>query len=336
MVFIDHEGKTGYCWWLWVFLGTDSIVFLLDPRRSHDVPEDHFPADAQLVLMVDRYSAYKAMNQVKCGNVLLAFCWAHVRRDFVEVGKGWVELKPWALAWLERIRDLYRYQRQRLKQAPASLEFKTADATLRQAVSAMAAQAEQELGDPHLREPCRKVLNSLQEHWTGLTRFVDDLRITLDNNASERAARGPAVGSKNYYGSGALWSGRLTAILFSVFATLRKQCLNPRKWLTWYLESCAEAGGQAPADITGFLPWNLSNEKRRELAIEPNHAAEPNDTSWRTFPHAFRQPDATCIEKPPFEGRGLRARIGVGRTGSAKLYFSVRSRGVPSLANRRL
>lgn len=157
----------------------------------------------------------------------------------------------------------------RLKHAPDSSEFQAADAMLRAAVSAMRTQAERELADPSLREPCRKALLSLQEHWTGLTRFVDDLRIPLDNNASEREARGPAVGRKNYYGSGALWSGHLTASLFSLFATLRKQGLNPRKWLTWYLESCAAAGGQAPADVTCFLPWNLTEEKRRELALEP-------------------------------------------------------------------
>ena len=137
----------------------------------------------------------------------------------------------------------------------------------------MEAQAEQELGAASLRKPCRKALKSLQEHWTGLTRFVDDLRIPLDNNTSEREGRGPAVGRKNYYGSGALWSGHLTAMLFSVFATLRKHRLNPRKWLQWYLESCAEAGGQAPADITRFLPWNLGEEKRRELAIDPHNTS---------------------------------------------------------------
>jgi transposase len=63
MVFIDREGKTGYRWWLWVFLGADTVVFRLDPTRSHEVPEGHFPADARVVLMVDRYSAYKAMAQ---------------------------------------------------------------------------------------------------------------------------------------------------------------------------------------------------------------------------------------------------------------------------------
>jgi transposase len=277
LVFIVQEGKTGYCWWLWVFLGQDTVAYRLDPRRSHDVPEAHFPAKASLVLMVDRYAAYKAMAQVKAGLIVLAFCWAHVRRDFVQVGKGWPELKNWALAWLRRIRDLYGCQRQRLPQSVESEAFAAADSALRQAITAMQSQADTELADPKLRQPCRKVLESLQEHWTGLTRFVEDLRIPMDNNAAERKVRGPAVGRKNYYGSGALWSGRLAAMLFSLFATLGMWKLNSRRWLTWYLQSCAEAGGRAPADISPFLPWNLSAEQLVSLAVDPS--AEPANTS---------------------------------------------------------
>jgi transposase len=277
LVFIVLEGKTGHCWWLWVFLGQDTVAYRLDPHRSHDVPESHFAAEARLVLMVDRYSAYKAMAQVKAGLIVLVFCWAHVRRDYVKVGKGWPELKRWALAWLQRIRDLYRCQRQRLTHPVGSAAFIAADTALRQGITAMQAQADTELADPQLREPCRKVLASLQEHWTGLTLFVDDLRIPMDNNASERKVRGPAVGRKNYYGSGALWSGRLAAMLFSLFATLALWKLNPRRWLTWYLQSCAEAGGRVPADINSFLPWNLSPEQRATLSADPS--PEPADSS---------------------------------------------------------
>ena len=106
-------------------------------------------------------------------------------------------------------------------------------------------------------------------HWSGLTRFLDDPRIPLDNNASERRVRGPAVARKNYYGSGALWSGRLAAMLFSLFATLSLAKINVRTWLTWYLKSCAENGGQVPSDINQFIPWKMSVEKRREFAIDP-------------------------------------------------------------------
>src|SRR5215210_3279266 len=273
MVFIVLEGKTGYRWWLWVFLGADTVVFRLDPTRSHEVPEGHFPADARVVLMVDRYSAYKAMAQVKLGNVVLVFCWSHVRRDFVTVGKGWPESKEWALAWLRRIRDVYRHHRQRRISQAGGADFVAADAAVRHTVAALQAQAAAELAAPKLPTPCRKVLASLQEHWAGLTRFLDDPRIPLDNNASERQVRGPALGRKNYYGSGALWSGRLAAMLFSLFATLTLAKINIRTWLTWFLESCAQNGGQVPSDIGPFLPWKMSEEKRRAMALDPDDSS---------------------------------------------------------------
>src|SRR6266478_2661705 len=149
----------------------------------------------------------------------------HVRRDFIGVGKAWPELKDWALAWLRRIRDLYRLHSEGLRardpaDGPAA---NLVNPALRQHRDIMHEQAVAECAEPTLRQPCRKVLQSLQEHWPGLTRFLDDPRIPLDNNASERQLRGPVVGRKNYYGSGAIWSGRLAAMLFSLFATLQ-QC----------------------------------------------------------------------------------------------------------------
>jgi len=276
LVFVLFDGKKGYRWWLWVILGADTVIYLLDSSRSHEVPEAHFGPDASGVLEVDRYSGYKAMAQVKSGLIVLAFCWAHVRRDFVGVGKGWEELVPWALSWLRRIRELYRLNRERLRHPLGSAPFQEQDALLRAAVEAMRAEAARELSDPKLRQPCRKVLESLQEHWEGLTRFVDDPRIPMDNNASERAGRGPAVARKNFYGSGSLWSGWLAAAMFSLLATLAHWKLNPRRWLTWYLESCAAAGGKAPDDIEPFLPWNLSAERRAGLAMRSATPAAPN------------------------------------------------------------
>jgi transposase len=276
-VFIALEGKRGYGWWLWVVLGPDTVIYRLDASRSHTVPEGHFRAESRGVLVVDRYSAYKAMIWVKDGVLVLAFCWAHVRRDFIRVGKGWPELKAWALQWLRRIRVLYCLNDRRLavqKDAPA---FAEADGNLRQAVAEMKAQMVTELGRSDLATPCRKALESLQEHWEGLTRFVDDPRIPMDNNASERRARGPAVARKNFYGSGSLWSGQQAAAMFSILATLSLWELNPRKWLTWYFEQCAMAGGKVPEDIQPFLPWNLDAAKRSELG-EPG-LPEREDTS---------------------------------------------------------
>ena len=144
-------------------------------------------------------------------------------------------------------------------------EFADADAALRQQVAAMAKERDVELADPKLRDPCRKALVSLNEHYSGLTRFVDDPRIPLDNNYGERLIRNPAVGRKNYYGSGAEWSGRLAVMLFSIFATLALWKINPRKWLSWYFESCAASDGTIPNNPASFLPWNLTEDRLAQL-----------------------------------------------------------------------
>ena len=277
-VFVEQEGKTGYRWWLWAFLGEDTTAIRIEPTRSHDVPQGHYADEAKGILMVDRYSAYKAMAQVKSGVVILVFCWAHVRRDFIAVGKGWPELTDWAITWLRRIRDLYHLNRQRLSHESETSEFASCDTASREAIDAMHQQATEEFAQPKLREPCRKALASLLDHWPGLTLFVDDPKIPMDNNASERTVRGPAMSRKNYYGSGSLWSVCLTAAMFSIVATLKQWGLNPRRWLSWYLKSCAATGGRVPEDVGQFLPWNLTTERCAELT-SPEASVPINDSS---------------------------------------------------------
>ena len=143
--------------------------------------------------------------------------------------------------------------------------FATADAALRQSIDEMEIQRDIELADDKLDDSCRKALVSLTEHWSGLTLFVDDPRIPMDNNYGERLIRNPAVGRKNYYGSGAEWSGRLAVMLFSIFATLTLWKINPRKWLSWYFESCAASDEKVPNDPASFLPWNLTEDRLAEL-----------------------------------------------------------------------
>ena len=99
----------------------------------------------------------------------------------------------------------------------------------------------------------------------------------MDNNTAERAQRGPVVGRKNYYGSGAVWAGRLAALLFSLLQTLCLWDLNARSWLTAYLTSCAEAGGVVPEDGECFLTWNMSEEDRRNWSLAG--AKDDKDTS---------------------------------------------------------
>ena len=115
LVFATWEGKVGYRWYLWVFHAADVVVFVLSPGRSHEVPEEHFGPVEEGILVVDRYAAYPAMAQVKGGTIVLAFCWAHVRRDFLTVARSWPDQEAWALGWVERIGVLYACNDRRLE-----------------------------------------------------------------------------------------------------------------------------------------------------------------------------------------------------------------------------
>ena len=269
LVFATCEGKVGYRWYLWVFHAADVVVFVLSPGRSHEVPEEHFGPVEEGILVVDRYAAYPAMAQVKGGKILLAFCWAHVRRDFLTVARSWPDQETWALGWVDRIGALYACNDRRLDAPGPSPQFAACDQEVRREVAAMAQQRDEELAQPALHPARRKVLESLRQYWSGLTVFVDHPEVPMDNNTAERSERGPVLGRKNYYGSGSVWSGRLAAMLFSLLQTLALWGLNPRTWLTASLTACAEAGGHAPLKPEAWLPWNLTEDQRRAWSLEP-------------------------------------------------------------------
>jgi transposase len=160
---------------------------------------------------------------------------------------------------------LYACNDRRLEAPRRSLQFTACDQEVRRCVAAIEQQRDDELAQPELHPARRKVLESLRHHWPGLTVFVDHPDVPMDNNTAERSERGPVVGRKNFYGSGSVWSGRLAAMLFSLFQTLALWGLNPRVWLT----ACAEAGGRVPAKPEALLPWNLSEDQRRAWSLEP-------------------------------------------------------------------
>jgi transposase len=264
LVFASIEGKVGYRWYLWVFHSAEVVVFVLAAGRSHDVPEEHFgPVEGRGLLVVDRYQAYQAIDKVKSGLIVLAFCWAHVRRDFVRLAKSWSDQESWSLEWVAEIGTLYHLNDERLKVRDDAAAFAVADRALRVAVKNFGERGQEQLREADVHPARQRVLESLGDHWAGLTVFVEHPEVPMDNNTAERSERGPVVGRKNYYGSGSVWSGRLAAMQFSLFQTLCLWGLNPRLWLSAYLSACAAAGGRAPADVDRFLPWNLSPEQRR-------------------------------------------------------------------------
>jgi transposase len=255
-VFTTSETKLTFNWYLWVFIGRESVVHVIDPSRSARVIEEHLGIMIQGILVVDRYSAYKSYAKKTSGGVKLAFCRVHVRRDFIEAGIEYPKLKEWADGWVERIGKLYHINNARVEYSPGTREYEELDRELDKELGAMEEQTENELSGKNLHYGKKKALRSLMEHWEGLCVFAHHPGIPMDNNRSERILRNSVVGRKNYYGSCTSWSAQLAAALFSIFETLRLWNKNEREWLTMYLEACAVAGGKAPANVDIYLPWN--------------------------------------------------------------------------------
>lgn len=274
-VFEDVDGKTGHRWYLWVMQSASVVFYRMAPGRGADVPTAHFAKRhkdlVDIVLVCDRYSAYKCLAKA-CDDLILAFCWAHVRRDFLKAARSWPELTSWMFTWVDDIRELYRLNAARLEAWDETLPldrqplaFTDRHQALETKLSQMHACCEAQLQEPTLHLATQKVLSSLHNHWAGLTVFVGRPEVAMDNNTAERTLRNPVVGRKNYYGSGSVWSAHLAARMFSVLQTVLLWGLNPHHWLSAFLQACADHSGTCPPDLRAFLPWQMTPERRAEL-----------------------------------------------------------------------
>ena len=255
--------------WLWTSVSSDAVCFHIDPSRSAEAAHKLFArALLYTVIVCDRYSAYKRLARLLGGLVTLAFCWSHVRRDFIEGAAGQVSLTQWCQRWIERIAAIYRLNEARLEHYDPGLKrqtpaFDAAQTALEEAVAVLFADAERELAG--LPDEARegKALRSLRNHREGLSVFVDRPQVPLDNNKAERFLRGPSIGRGLSFGSDSEGGARFTAIMYSVLGTLSMNGIDVLRWLEAWLTACAENARQPPDDLSPWLPWSMSEERRR-------------------------------------------------------------------------
>ena len=265
------DGRSGRAW-LWTSIGNGAVRFHIDASRSAEAAAELFgELRPGTVIVCDRYSAYKRLARLLGGTVTLAFCWAHLRRDFLQCAAAQVRLAGWSESWLGRTAAIYRLNEARLARYEPGLErqstrFNAARHSLAAALDGLFAAAERELaGLPeHAREG--KALRSLVNHREGLSVFADDPRVPLDNNLAERLLRGPAIGRRLSFGSDSGTGARFTALMYSVVGTLNRNRIDILRWLQDWLSACADRGGRPPDDLTPWLPWSMDAPRRRELA----------------------------------------------------------------------
>jgi transposase len=151
-----------------------TVVYVLDPSRSSAVPGKVLAGADGGRLSVDRYAAYRKFARCVAG-MRLALCWAHQRRDFLRVANDHPALWTWAAQWVQLIGQLYalhRLRRQHLG-VPTSAVFIEADTQLRELVLLMEQRRDEELADPGLAGPARKVLKVMKSYWPGLIVFIE-------------------------------------------------------------------------------------------------------------------------------------------------------------------
>ena len=214
----QRKTKTGQ---LWAYARDDrpwggpeppGVAYVYEPDRKHERPAAHLAGFAGC-LQVDGYGAYKALAE---GNaVTLAFCWAHARRNFFDIQAA--NPAPIAVEALARIGGLYAIERDiRGLGAPARLAARQARAgpILEAMKPWLAAKLAAVSGKSKLAEAIRYALS----RWAGLTRYLDDGRIEIDNNVVERAMRPIALGRKNHLFAGSDEGGRYWAIHASLLS----------------------------------------------------------------------------------------------------------------------
>jgi transposase len=249
---------------MWVFQSCSVVHYVVDQSRAAEVVIAELAGVDEGIISCDRYSGYKRFARLNPG-VTLAFCWAHQRRDFLDLANSYPQSTEWALQWVDRIGNLYHLNAVRLKALTGSLERVSVQLDLEQAVQQMASDCAAGVANHETFPPAAKVLESMTAHWAGLIVFVACPWVDIDNNAAERSMRSPVVGRKNFNGSGSETSAELAATMYSLFATMKLWGLNLRTWLTTYLQACADNGNAPPAAIDAFLPWKMDTKRLAQM-----------------------------------------------------------------------
>ena len=241
-------------WWAWSVTRDDAVTYTILESRSQDAARRVLDGYHGIVL-ADGYGAYAALARAGPG-FTLAHCWAHVRRKFVEAEPHYPA--PCAEI-LERIGQLYAVERACPgADLAASEETRAATLALRARlrreqstpiVEAIRAWASQQRALPE--SSLGKAIAYMLGLWPGLTHCLDDARIPLDNNATERGLRGMVVGRKNHYGSRSKRGTEVAALFYSLIESAKLCGVEPKA----YLLQATRAALENPGTVT--LPHAL-------------------------------------------------------------------------------
>jgi transposase len=246
--------KKGYAWAIarddrpWGGADPPAVVFHYAPGRG----AEHAKAllgGYRGILQCDGYGAYKTLATAS-GGVTLAFCWSHVRREFIELAKG--KTAPIAAEALQRIAALYAVETE-LRGKPPDLRRAGRQERSRPLVEALFAWLTAQLARLPGGSPTAGAIRYALNHRDGLVRFLDDGRIELDNNTVERAIRPICLSRKNALFASGDDGGARWAAVASLVETCKLSGVDPQRYVTDVLTRLVN--GWPNGRIDELMPW---------------------------------------------------------------------------------
>jgi transposase len=266
-VFAKIKCRTGR---LWTYVRDDrpfagaaapAAVFFYSRDRGGEHPERHLAGYAG-ILQADAYAGFNTVYKPdrKPGPITEAACWAHARRKFFELadiaskarGKTSAVISPIAFEAVQKIDAVFMLEREINGLSPAErLAVRRRD--IAPLVNDFIAWLKSERAKLSRHNDVAKAMDYMLKRIDAFTRFLDDGRICLSNNAAERALRGIALGRKSWLFAGSDRGGERAAIMFTLIQTCKLNNIDPHAWLANVL---GRINDHKIHDLAALLPWN--------------------------------------------------------------------------------
>ena len=241
------------------FAGPDppAAVFFYSRNRAGEHPSRHLAGYAG-ILQADAYAGFGDLYDVRRrpGPVTEAACWSHSRRKFFVLAD--LSKSPLAIEAVRRIDEIFAIERE-INGIAAEQRLAVRQDRIRPLVDAFETWMRSERARLSRHADIARAMDYMLKRWPAFTRFLDDGRICLSNNAAERALRGIALGRRAWLFAGSDRGGERAAAVYSLMATAKLNGVDPQAWLADVLRRIAD---HPASRLDALLPWHW---KRPEI-----------------------------------------------------------------------
>ena len=237
------------------------MVLFYSRTRGGEHPARHLAGYAG-ILQADAYAGFGDLynGRRKPGPITEAACWSHSRRKFFELGD--LRKAPLAIEAVRRIDELFAIERE-INGTPAAARLLVRQRESQPIVAALEQWMRAERARLSRHAETAKAIDYMLTRWPTFTRFLDDGRICLSNNAAERALRGIALGRRAWLFAGSDRGGERAAAIYTLIATAKLNNINPQAWLADVLARIAD---HPASRLHELLPWHWKTTRDQAAA----------------------------------------------------------------------